>query len=67
MLADAKAAVERGGLAGPPDRPETTMDAALLAETRRLRSDGRTIQAVKLVRQRTGLGLLEAKQLVDRL
>jgi ribosomal protein L7/L12 len=67
-LADAKAAVEREDLTWPPGhRPEATLDAALLAEARRLAREGRNIQAIKLVRQRTGLGLVEAKQLVDRL
>lgn len=67
-LADAKAAVEREDLTWRPEhRPETNLDAALLAEARRLTREGRNIQAIKLVRQRTGLGLIEAKELVDRL
>lgn len=42
----------------PLDRP--TMDEALA-----LARDDRKVEAVKLVRERTGLGLVEAKDLVD--
>ncbi len=40
---------------------------ALDAELRRLRSEGRAIEAVKLARDRLGLGLSAAKDYVDRL
>lgn len=41
--------------------------AAVEAEARALLADGRAIEAIKLVRQRTGLGLKEAKDYVDAL
>jgi ribosomal protein L7/L12 len=34
---------------------------------RSLVAEGQTIEAIKLVRERTGLGLAEAKDLVERL
>ena len=41
--------------------------AGLKAEVLALLEDGHTIAAVKLVRERTGLGLADAKRCVDRL
>ncbi|MBK8097085.1 MAG: ribosomal protein L7/L12 [Planctomycetes bacterium] len=43
--------------ARPPATPDQEVDALLRA--------GQKIQAIKLVRERTGLGLKEAKDLVD--
>lgn len=40
---------------------------ALTAEVRLLVQQGRAVEAIKVLRQRTGLGLLPAKQAVDRL
>lgn len=37
------------------------------SEVQRLKREGKEIQAIKYVRQQTGLGLVEAKDLVDGL
>ena len=37
------------------------------AEAHRLKLNGRSIQAIKYVREQTGMGLREAKELVDGL
>ena len=76
-LRDAKAAVERVGLTGQlPSRlgPLSTLwpeplgtDEELLAQLRHLKQRDRMIEAVKLLRTRTGVSLLEAKQTIDRL
>ena len=51
------------GLAEPPALDMAAVDA----EARELLARGNTIQAIKLVRQRTGLGLKEAKDYVEGL
>jgi len=53
----------------PPMRPSSPvpLDAATLAEVKALMESGQMIDAIKLVRNRTGLGLKEAKDLVDTL
>jgi ribosomal protein L7/L12 len=38
-----------------------------MTDARRLKRQGRAIEAIKLVRQHTGLGLREAKDVVDGL
>lgn len=43
------------------------LNPALLAQLRQLRANGQQVAAIKLLRQQTGLGLLEAKQTTDRL
>lgn len=43
------------------------LDPALRVEIERLLATGETIAAIRLCRQRTGLGLKEAKNLVDGL
>jgi ribosomal protein L7/L12 len=43
------------------------VDADLATRVRRLKRNGRTIEAVKLIRERTGLGLADAKQMYDAL
>jgi ribosomal protein L7/L12 len=77
-LAEAKAAVERlevagrmgGTLAVSPEvvpLTSTVLDGdALLAEIGQLVSQGKKIQAIKLYREQTGLGLAAAKAAVDR-
>jgi hypothetical protein len=46
---------------------ELEIDPALLDEVRRLAESGQTIEAIKRLREATGLGLTEAKQIVDSL
>lgn len=63
-LADAKAALERfesmGDLPKAPSAPPALPD-----EVRELAAKGQVIEAIKLLRARTGMGLAEAKALVD--
>lgn len=63
-LAEAKAALERFESAGdlPPERPAPP---ALPDDVRALAAQGQVIEAIKLLRARTGMGLAEAKALVD--
>ena len=59
--------IERQRRAAPP--PDPTIDeSALLAapEIRAAIAAGRKIEAIKLVREQSGLGLKEAKELVER-
>lgn len=46
---------------------EFEIDAAVLDEARRLNDSGQKIEAIKHLREATGLGLTEAKQIVDSL
>jgi hypothetical protein len=46
---------------------ELQIDAAVLDEARRLSDSGQKIEAIKHLREATGLGLTEAKQIVDSL
>ncbi|MEU8076498.1 ribosomal protein L7/L12 [Catellatospora citrea] len=70
-LADAVKAVEliaAGGTpttTGQPVHPVLGPD--LMANARALKQQGRPIEAIKLVRRHTGLGLREAKDVVDAL
>jgi ribosomal protein L7/L12 len=69
-LRDAKEYVEGLGLDQPaplPPSPAATGSADLDTEVRHLVTQGAIIEAIKLVRERTGLGLKEAKDYVDRL
>jgi hypothetical protein len=45
--------------------PEPTPPPELPEDVRALAAQGHTIQAVKRLRERTGLGLKEARELVD--
>lgn len=47
------------------DHSDHHLDAATSAELVRLVQAGRKIEAIKLMRERTGLGLAEAKSAVD--
>lgn len=47
--------------------PAVELDAAAAEQARELVAQGRAIEAIKLVRDRTGLGLREAKEAVDAL
>lgn len=68
-LKRAKAEIDRleGRLSAPTPRPEAQPDdgRALLREVDALIGQGRKIEAIKLLRERTGVGLKEAKQQVD--
>jgi len=46
---------------------ELEIDPAVLEEVRRLADSGQKIEAIKHLREATGLGLTEAKQIVDSL
>ena len=46
---------------------ELEIDAAILDEVRRLTDSGQKIEAIKHLREATGLGLTEAKEIVDSL
>jgi ribosomal protein L7/L12 len=46
---------------------ELEIDAAVLDEVRRLAESGQKIEAIKHLREATGLGLTEAKEIVDSL
>ena len=66
-------AVAAGGPVPYAGNPSTVTDGALpaggewLAEVRRLKESGRLIDAIKLYRENTGLGLKEAKDAVEGL
>lgn len=72
-LKESKEAVEAmaAGRAVPPAASVATTaalpDASLEAEVRQRVRAGELIDAIKLVRQRTGLGLKEAKDFVERM
>ncbi|MEV4411364.1 ribosomal protein L7/L12 [Catellatospora sp. NPDC049609] len=70
-LAEAVRAVEQiaaGAAAPAPRQPlSVPLPPDLLATARQLTQQGRKIEAVKVVRQRTGLTLREAKDVVDSL
>lgn len=48
-------------------KPTASRDEELAAAARRLLDSGKNIQAIKLVREETGMGLREAKEYVERL
>ncbi len=64
-------AIAAGGQVPYAGNPHTVSDGALpansewLAEARRLKESGNVIQAIKLYREHTGLGLKEAKDAVE--
>lgn len=78
-LADAVKAVELIAAGGTPSLPKAgalptagqpvspVLGPELTANARALKHQGRAIEAIKLVRQHTGLGLREAKNVVDAL
>lgn len=62
--------VDEQGPEQPPADSTTAFSANhdnLHAEVRKLMAAGEKLEAIKLVRQRTGLGLKEAKDYVERL
>lgn len=58
--------IEASGMSATVE-PDSERSIPDLEEVKRLIRDGRKVDAVKLVRERTGLGLEEAKAEVDRL
>ena len=50
-----------------PKRAPAPVSEGLRAQARALRERGQAIEAIKLVRTQTGLGLREAKDVVDSL
>ncbi|GAB1508284.1 hypothetical protein JCM33774_03250 [Actinophytocola sp. KF-1] len=67
-LKEAKRYVDALGATGEPlAPPRDELSLAAMARVRALLADGKTIQAVKLVREDTGWGLEQAKDFVDRL
>lgn len=72
-LADAKRAIDgwaTGGAAAAHDRSAAAttgeLDPATVAEVDALLAGGRAIPAIKVLRERTGWGLREAKERIDR-
>jgi ribosomal protein L7/L12 len=72
-LSEAREVVERIGkeaaiVAPAPGLVETIQRAQQMSEeVRRLAARGQKVEAIKLLREKSGLGLKEAKDLVDRL
>lgn len=72
-LAEAKAAVEAIGKDAAIVTPARSLQATIKRaqdmsdEVQHLVAQGHKIEAIKLIRERAGLGLKEAKDLVDRL
>ncbi|TDE12255.1 ribosomal protein L7/L12 [Jiangella asiatica] len=71
-LARAKSYVDRiadgaSPAQSPPSAPEDRISADAMARVQALAAQGKIIPAVKELRQHTGLGLREAKDLVDRM
>jgi len=65
-LAEAKTRVDTWGTASSsPEEPAHEFDADSLAEVDALIADEQFIPAIKLVRERTGWGLADAKRWVD--
>ncbi|TLH49703.1 ribosomal protein L7/L12 [Mycolicibacterium aubagnense] len=66
------ALLERAGHGGtvsppPPARPQPSAVAGVSQEVWRLAASGQKIQAIKRLREETGMGLKAAKDVVDRL
>lgn len=59
-------AVRRAHLDMPP-APPPALPSEMKAQLLKLKAEGRMIEAVKLVRDRTGCGLKQAKDAVDEL
>lgn len=56
-----------GTVAAEIEGQELDIDPAVLEEVRALADSGQKIEAIKHLREATGLGLTEAKQIVDSL
>ena len=60
-------AQDGGAVAAEVEGQELDIDAAVLDECRRLSDNGQKTEAIKVLREATGLGLAEAKQIVESL
>ena len=58
---------EGGAVAAEIEGQELEIDPKVLDEVRQLSDAGRKIEAIKVLREATGLGLAEAKQIVESL
>ena len=56
-----------GAVAAEIEGQELDIDPKVLDEIRQLSDAGRKIEAIKVLREATGLGLTEAKEIVDSL
>ena len=59
--------VDDGAVAAEIEGQELDIDPAVLDEVKRLASSGQKIEAIKRLREATGLGLAEAKDVVESL
>jgi ribosomal protein L7/L12 len=59
--------MDGGAVAAEIEGQELDIDPKVLDEVRRLSEAGQKIEAIKLLREATGLGLAEAKQVVESL
>lgn len=60
-------AKDSGAVTAELEGQEIDIDPAVLEEIRTLAAGGETIEAVKRLREATGIGLTEAKEIVDSL
>jgi ribosomal protein L7/L12 len=60
-------ATDGGAVAAEIDGQELEIDPAVLDEVRGLSDSGRKVEAIKRLREATGLGLAEAKDIVEAL
>lgn len=67
QLAEQQALIDHLYLLLGLPKPTASRDEELATQAGRLKESGKEVQAIKLVREKTGMGLLEAKQYVDRL
>ena len=58
---------DSGNVTAEIEGQELDIDPKVLDEVRRLTDAGRKIEAIKVLREATGLGLTEAKEIVDSL
>jgi ribosomal protein L7/L12 len=59
--------MEDGDVAAEIEGQELDIDPAVLDEIKRLAGSGQKLEAIKRLREATGLGLAEAKNIVDSL
>lgn len=59
--------IEGGAVAAEIDGQELDLDPAILDEIRQLAASGRKIEAIKRLRDATGLDLAKAKDIVESL
>jgi ribosomal protein L7/L12 len=61
------AAMQRAGATRQPASPSGQPTQEMISQARQLVAQGQKVEAIKLIRQRTGMGLKEAIALADRL